>query len=169
MTTVDFTGTVSHGTMRTCDLVQSFWSILNRFSDPFEMLALEGELQEHCHVKHDRWPDDDDERWDSESMSWVLHETIWLMMEELSPKGHYFGSHPGDGADYGYWRIDPYDGCGNHIWAVVEHSHAGLVWECQECDVLSPVVVNKRPCMICGWDADCEYNYHYCKDCGGKQ
>ena len=38
---VDFTGTVSEATMRTVDLVQSFWSVLNEFADPFKMLELE--------------------------------------------------------------------------------------------------------------------------------
>lgn len=43
---------------------------------------------------------------DSTDKSMVLLEDIWGVMTELAPEGTYFGSHPGDGSDLGFWSFD---------------------------------------------------------------
>ena len=39
-------------------------------------------------------------------LAFSLMKTFFYKMDELSPEGHYFGSHPGDGSDFGYWEVD---------------------------------------------------------------
>ncbi len=44
--------------------------------------------------------------WESDEATHLLHEDIFDAMDKLSPRGYYFGSHPGDGALIGYWSVD---------------------------------------------------------------
>jgi hypothetical protein len=39
---------------------------------------------------------------DSEQTQWDL-EALFDALGEYAPSYFYFGAHPGDGADYGYW------------------------------------------------------------------
>jgi len=41
---------------------------------------------------------------DKETMSYLLNESAFNYMNEIAPEGYYFGSHPGDGADIGFWE-----------------------------------------------------------------
>ena len=45
---------------------------------------------------------DDDDYWDSEEAGWDIESLIGAL-NELCPPFVYFGTHPGDGADYGFW------------------------------------------------------------------
>jgi hypothetical protein len=40
---------------------------------------------------------------DNEGAAYDLNETLVDLLDELSPEGHYFGSHPGNNSDYGWW------------------------------------------------------------------
>lgn len=44
--------------------------------------------------------------WETDEANFLLNETIYDAMDALSPDGYYFGSHPGDGALFGYWSCD---------------------------------------------------------------
>lgn len=93
MKKVDFTGTVSHGTMRPQDLIPSFLEVLEEFEHP------------KAPAFREEWEKiEKEEDWWGESCGYLLNEDMFDAMNELAPEGYYFGSHPGDGSDYGYWE-----------------------------------------------------------------
>lgn len=42
---------------------------------------------------------------DAEPALWDL-EAVTDILGELAPEGYYFGAHPGDAADFGFWPVD---------------------------------------------------------------
>ncbi len=91
-------GTVSWGTMRPADLVPTFVETLEYFNKrKAKRLASE--------IPADAWDDDTHEYWSSEDAWWLLEE-LFDILDDYAPKRHYFGSHPGDGSDYGFWPCE---------------------------------------------------------------
>jgi hypothetical protein len=41
---------------------------------------------------------------DQEEVSYYLNETLIDLLDEIAPEGTYFGAHPGDGSDFGFWE-----------------------------------------------------------------
>lgn len=94
---------VSHGTLRTCDLVPVFMDVIK---DTPEYVQLMQSNNYGLSVISDPCADDEDERWDSEAMSYFLNENLFDTLNDYAPEGYYFSSHPGDGSDFGYWKIE---------------------------------------------------------------
>lgn len=69
--------TISHGTMRPEDLIPKLLEVLE------ELNPEAGQ----------------------EAQSQFLSELFDLLDQE-APEGFYFGSHPGDGSDYGFWQME---------------------------------------------------------------
>jgi len=92
----DLDSTVIHATHRTQDLVPAFLEVLRDTPEyvqivilpPFPLIPTE----------------DDDPRWDTEEMSYLLNEDLFDALNKYAPEGYYFGAHPGDGSDFGYWK-----------------------------------------------------------------
>lgn len=86
-------GSISHGTMRPEDLIPAFAHELRRLRG-----ALPGKLynairaMDACALDADREEFADD----------ILND-LFEYLNEYAPPCGYFGSHPGDGADYGFW------------------------------------------------------------------
>jgi len=95
-------GTVIHGTGRTEDLLDS----------------LASELEHHIQRNAEEWCSDDGRKRRDRYMTLVGDaretdpddpdsiEVVLELMDTLSkfaPDGCYFGSHPGDGSDIGFW------------------------------------------------------------------
>ena len=38
-----------------------------------------------------------------------LYEVLFRWMDKIAPPGYYFGAHPGDGSDFGFWEIERED------------------------------------------------------------
>ena len=75
---------LSHATLKPDDLIESFTSFLDTYGVKYET----GDL---------RIPDEAD---------WFLNETLFDLLNEIAPPNHYFGAHPGDGSDFGFWEIE---------------------------------------------------------------
>ena len=46
---------------------------------------------------------------DSEDRMYIFHEDVMDHMNKIAPEGTYFGPHPGDGSDYGFWSYEDDD------------------------------------------------------------
>lgn len=92
-------GSVSSGTMRSEDLISAFTSELeyqmHRQSKRFPRRDLNKLVKEAQNV----------EDYDSEDAGYIV-EALFEALEQFAPPYAYFGAHPGDGADYGYWFGD---------------------------------------------------------------
>jgi len=86
-------GSISHGTLRTYDLTSALAGTLDDYGVSLE--SVDG-LTDALEL------DEDDEFWNSEEASWLL-ERIEDSLMDLAAPFTYFGAHPGDGSDYGFW------------------------------------------------------------------
>ena len=96
-------GTVSHGTMRSEDLIPCFRSVLSdldRNTNEYTVLLLDAMMLTD---------------YDSDEAQYIWEE-LADALNELAPSHCYFGAHEGDGSDYGFWpdwdsiRDDIHDG-----------------------------------------------------------
>jgi hypothetical protein len=96
-------GTVSHGTMRPQDLIPAFLDALADV-DPaaYEqyMLMPFGPIPAHVQDEGDT-----SDWWQSDDARYLLEE-LFDALNDAAPEDHYFGAHPGDGSDYGFWQCD---------------------------------------------------------------
>ena len=109
-----FEGTVSSGTMRPEDLIPCFLSALDdlkedlalsvRPGDEIETAKRIGELDDLLgRIERDSMSPD---YFDADAGDCACCEDLDLLfdaLESFAPEGMYFGSHPGDGCDYGFW------------------------------------------------------------------
>lgn len=99
---LEYIGTVSEGTMRSDDLIPKFLDVAEKMA---ERLGDEYNIGE-CKLYRKRYnalsDNAPDEEWD------YLLDEITCLLNELSmcPDGYYFGAHPGDGSDYGFWEVE---------------------------------------------------------------
>lgn len=49
---------------------------------------------------------DDSEWWDSQECHHFLWEELFDALNACAPDGFYFGAHPGNGSDYGFWEAE---------------------------------------------------------------
>jgi len=95
-------GSVSSGTMRPEDLIPAFVDTLrflacanNNKADKKWILEIEKRMN------NDRY-------YETEDCEYDLEELFDLLGAYALPY-FYFGSHPGDGADYGFWLLDGFE------------------------------------------------------------
>ncbi|WP_201243289.1 hypothetical protein [Halochromatium salexigens] len=89
-------GTISHGTLRTQDLIPTF---LDAVRDLAPCAAPFGPIPSYAQE------DDSADWWDSEDAGCLLEELTDILSDH-APAFCYFGPHEGDGSDFGFW-IDP--------------------------------------------------------------
>lgn len=100
--------TLIHGTMRNCDLVPVFLEAIKDTVEYEQMIqSINGSNWNLCVITA---PDtsERDERWNSTDVTMFL-EDLFDVLDAYAPEGYFFGAHPGDGSDYGYWPSDLLD------------------------------------------------------------
>lgn len=89
-------GSVSHGTMRPEDLIPTFIDTLREL-DPARADQFAIEWQESRQADRD-----------------AILEELFDALNDHAPAYFYFGAHPGDGSDYGFWlgefAMEDFDG-----------------------------------------------------------
>lgn len=103
-------GTVLHGTLRTSDLLESFANELEhqvrRNAEAWRGEAGGAERERLTNLVTEAREFDPD-NYDPHAVEPLAGDIIAALTDELqmfAPDGHYFGAHPGDGADFGYWQ-----------------------------------------------------------------
>lgn len=101
-------GTIIAGTLRPEDLIPAFIKALDARK---EELSLLGKLGSGEFERLDDYLGELEQRmgqegyYDSEDVAWDL-EWLFDKLNDLAPEGTYFGAHPYDGADFGFWSIE---------------------------------------------------------------
>lgn len=95
-------GSVSWGTMRTQDLIPKFLDVLRQLDSPYYEAFVSSPFPR---IPEDAWDDENHSWWESEEAHYLLDE-LFDALDAHAPDGHYFGSHPGDGCDYGFWEVE---------------------------------------------------------------
>lgn len=97
---------VSHATLRTQDLLTAFLDAVQEYAPShYEQIMVQPFSFIPAYVQ-DEGPDS--EWYDSEEAQWKLDE-LTEILNEVAPDGCYFGSHPGDGSDFGFWQCEEQD------------------------------------------------------------
>lgn len=90
-------GSISHGTLRTEDLLEAFRSELDYISNvQAHRETLDAVTAFQTAASY--YP----ELYETETASEIL-ECLTSYLEELAPAYCYFGAHEGDGSDFGFW------------------------------------------------------------------
>lgn len=93
-------GTISHGTMRIEDLISAFANELEYLAGDeagFDVLISRANALLR---------DEDGNYYLDENDAQEVLNYLFDALNSLAPSYAYFGSHPGDGADYGFWLSD---------------------------------------------------------------
>ena len=100
MTTLDksFVNTsISHATLRTEDLVKAFGAFLkSTLPEVAERVAKEWELNDVL---------DATKKLAEDRLNDFLYE-LFDTLNDIAPDGCYFGAHPGNGSDMGFWLTE---------------------------------------------------------------
>jgi hypothetical protein len=102
-------GSIIEGSLRSDHLLSAFLFALEELKHP-KSHAINQELISYgfgysqcgvCGLNRDQWPEGfgDDEAED-------IIADLMEALDECSPENHYFGSHQGDGSDFGFWELE---------------------------------------------------------------
>jgi len=95
---------VSHGTTRSEDLIPRFLDVLEELDGP-GCAAIRQELDDELTALSSGKVSD--EQW--ETLDHLLNETLFDELNAHAAPYFYFGSHPGDGCDYGFWLSEGFE------------------------------------------------------------
>lgn len=94
-------GSISHGTLKTDDLLEAFgWELQHIESVTAEHLELARKARELSHAYS--FASDDITAGDEDHAADLVHD-LQDALQEYAPPFCYFGSTEGDGSDFGFW------------------------------------------------------------------
>ena len=99
---------VIHGTHRNEDLIPSFMEVINIF-DPEKAKELKAKYPEMEKACKDLEESEDTNYFESEESDYLLNEVLFDVLDSFAPANYYFGSHIGDGSDFGFWKAEYLD------------------------------------------------------------
>lgn len=92
---------LSHATMRPEDLIPCFIDVIRDIARDESGIILKIDTLEMD-------MENTEDYYETENADWDL-ETLFDILDDLAPEGYYFGAHPGDGSDYGFWQVEDYE------------------------------------------------------------
>jgi len=103
MTQTELVGTISHGTLLIEDLLPTFLEVIDEHDcRKFQEIVGESPIPESA-KQHP-----DDPWWLSEAAEDML-DAAFDALDEMAPSGLFFGAHPGNSSDFGFWPIEDMD------------------------------------------------------------
>ena len=105
MENFQFYGSVSRATHRYQDLIPRFLEVLEALDPNGYAGYLDGLEDAGYPIAYIESQTDHDEWWYSD-VAWEICSELFDLLEQLAPEGYYFGSHIGDGSDFGFWTIE---------------------------------------------------------------
>ena len=99
-------GTVSSGTMREEDLIPDFCYELKYLAKQTGICNRKTRAQHLRTVREIEKRMGQEDYFESDDASYDLNEYLFDALNEYAGPYFYFGSHPSDGADYGFWLSD---------------------------------------------------------------
>lgn len=87
---------ISHATLREEDLIPAFEEVLDTAGVEYERPSAVDKLLLDQ-------PLTDDEQ---EEVGFYVNEMLIDLLDGIAPDGTFFGSHPGDGSDFGFWEVE---------------------------------------------------------------
>ena len=126
-------GSVSTGTMRTEDLMPAFadaLSLMPAYSDT--EIVRRATLKLLDDVEKFLGSPEALPGWDSEEAQWLMQE-LFDELDNHAPLHMRFGSHDGDGADFGFWPTD-FDDC--HRITIDQGKNGDHTFVDTECNLL---------------------------------
>lgn len=98
-------GSIIHGTLRECDLIPAFIDTLREFA-PAQAARI---VDEYGAAFIERCSTDGALDYslvgEIERQGWLLDD-LFQALDDIAPEGLTFGSHEGDGADFGFWAVE---------------------------------------------------------------
>lgn len=119
-------GSVSTGTMRTEDLMPAFADELSTLEMSETGVQLLADVEKFL-GSPEALPG-----WDSEEAQWLMQE-LFDELDNHAPLHMRFGSHDGDGADFGFWPTD-FDDC--HRITIDQGKNGDHTFVDTECNLL---------------------------------
>lgn len=92
-------GTLIEGTHNVSELIHAFLKKLEGIDITASVKELFPNIPEESIEEYIR------EEGSSED-SWRLFDILFEELDARAPEGYYFGTHPSDGADFGFWKCE---------------------------------------------------------------